>query len=114
MAEGFATALGGDTLDAASSGSNPSGVVNPKAIASMAEAGIDLGEHRSKGLDALPPGRWDYAITMGCGDRCPTLDAAAREDWEIPDPKHMEPEEFAQVRDEIRDCVQDLIARCRA
>lgn len=109
MAEGFARELGGDTIEAYSSGSNPSGVVNAKAIESMKAVGIDLSTHHSKGLADLPAGRWDYAVTMGCGDRCPQLDAAHREDWDLPDPKAMAPEEFARVRDEIRARVEGLI-----
>jgi len=31
-------------------------------------------------------------------------------DWQIPDPKHLEPAEFNQVRDMIRDKVKDLVA----
>jgi protein-tyrosine-phosphatase len=30
-------------------------------------------------------------------------------DWEIPDPKHMEPAEFNRIRDLIRDKVKELL-----
>jgi arsenate reductase len=109
MAEGFARALGAGVLEAASAGSRPSGAVNPKAIASMREAGIDISNHQSKGLDEVAGQSWDYAITMGCGDECPHVRAEHREDWSIPDPKHMPPEEFARVRDQIRDRVEQLL-----
>ena len=39
MAEAFARILGGDAVEAYSAGSRPSGVVNPKAVAAMAELG---------------------------------------------------------------------------
>lgn len=109
MAEGFARALGAGIVEAASAGSRPSGVVNPKAIASMREAGIDISNNESKGLDEIAQSGWDYAITMGCGDECPNIQAAHREDWAIPDPKHMQPAEFAKVRDEIRAKIQSLL-----
>ncbi len=114
MAEGLARLLGDGVVEVHSSGSRPSGKVNEKAIAAMADIGYDLGTHVSKGLDEIPALEYDYAITMGCGDECPTVRARQREDWQIPDPKHMEPKQFAQVRDLIRDKVEDLIRRCRA
>ena len=48
---------------------------------------------------------------MGCGDACPFVEGRIHEDWTLPDPKHMEPEEFRKVRDEIRSRVADLLTR---
>lgn len=111
IAEAFARMYAGPNVIAFSSGSRPSGQVNAKAIASMKEIGYDLSTHASKGLDQLPDVDFDFAITMGCGDECPLLRARTREDWGIPDPKHLSMEEFAQVRDFIGDKVRDLLAR---
>ena len=109
MAEGFAKMLGNGELNAHSSGSKPSGVVNPKAIASMSLVGYDLSKHESKSLDEIPQIDYDYLVTMGCGDACPSVCAKIRLDWQIPDPKHMEEKDFAEVRDLIRDQVTTLI-----
>jgi protein-tyrosine-phosphatase len=111
IAEAFGRMFAGANVFIHSSGSRPSGQVNPKAIASMKEVGYDLTTHSSKGLDALPNVEFDYAITMGCGDECPYLRAKAREDWGIPDPKHLTADEFRLVRDLIGDRVRDLLAR---
>jgi len=111
MAEAFARLLGGYTVEAHSAGSRSSGVVNPKAIAAMAELGYDLSAHSSKSLVDLPGMEWDAVITMGCGDACPEIPARLREDWAIPDPRAMEPEEFRQVRSRIRDGVAELLSR---
>ena len=111
MAEAFARRLGGDAVEAVSAGSRPSGVVNPKAIASLAALGYDLSTHASKSLDEIPPGPFDAAITMGCGDACPNVPARLREDWALPDPKHMAPPAFDEVRDAIGNRVADLLAR---
>ncbi|MDT8317789.1 MAG: arsenate reductase ArsC [bacterium] len=111
MAEGFARMHGGGAVEAYSSGSKPSGVVNPKAIASMKEVGYDLSLHKSIGLDEIPDVEYDYAITMGCGDECPMVRAKKREDWGIPDPKHMEDEEFGKMRDLIGDKVKELLSK---
>jgi protein-tyrosine-phosphatase len=114
MAEAFARRIAGDGVEAASAGSRPSGVVNPKAIASLAALGYDLTTHISKSLAEIPAGTWDAAITMGCGDECPNVPARLREDWALPDPKHMAPDEFDAIRDEIGRRVADLLARLGA
>ena len=110
MAEAFARMHGGDTIEAYSAGSRPSGRVNPRAIAAMQELGYDLSQHRSKSLDEVPQ-QVDVAITMGCGDACPNVQAVRREDWQIPDPRDMHPDEFRQVRDLIERKVRELLAR---
>jgi len=111
MAEAFARIHGGDGVEAHSSGSRPSGRVNPRAIEFMAEVGYDLGVHASKPLDQLPRVEYDAAITMGCGDECPFVKAKLREDWGIPDPKELPPDEFRAVRDLIESKVKDLLQR---
>ncbi|MBI2805924.1 MAG: arsenate reductase ArsC [Planctomycetes bacterium] len=110
IAEAFGKMYAGPNVDVFSAGSRPSGQVNPKAIASMAEIGYDLSAHGSKSLDDLPRVEFDYAVTMGCGDECPHLQARVRLDWGIPDPKHLPMEEFRKVRELIALKVRDLLA----
>lgn len=111
MAEAFARHLGGGRIEAWSAGSKPSGKVNARAIESMKERGLDLSTHRSKSLDEVRGIPFDAVVTMGCGDACPDVRAPVREDWSIPDPRHMEPEEFRGVRDRIEASVAGLIGR---
>ncbi|HEX8516568.1 MAG TPA: arsenate reductase ArsC [Bacteroidia bacterium] len=111
MAEAFAKMYGTGKVVAYSSGSRPSGKINPKAIAAMKELGYDLNAHSSKSLDEIPEIKYDYAITMGCGDECPFIQADNREDWKLDDPKNMETGEFNKVRDEIERRVKELIDR---
>jgi len=111
MSQAFAKMLGGDEVEAYSAGSKPSGLVNPQAIAAMKELGYNLGEHGSKSLDevkAFAP--FDAVVTMGCGDACPWMPAKKFIDWQIPDPKNMEPAAFNEVRDLIKRKVEELIA----
>ena len=111
MSQAFAKMLGGDDIEAFSAGSRPSGIVNPKAIAAMKELGYDLGTHDSKSLDEVKQfAPFDAVVTMGCGDACPWMPAKRFVDWQIPDPKHMEPEEFNKVRDFIGEQVKNLIS----
>jgi protein-tyrosine-phosphatase len=109
MAHAFAKMYGGGRVEALSAGSRPSGVVNPKAVAAMAELGYDLSTHRSKGLDDYSGTEIDAAVTMGCGDACPLVKAKRRIDWQIPDPRDMPPEEFRKVRDLIGAKVKELL-----
>jgi protein-tyrosine-phosphatase len=110
MAQAFAAMYGGEKVEALSAGSRPSGRVNPKAIAAMAELGYDLATHASKGIDAYNGQEIDAAVTMGCGDACPLVNAKRRLDWQIPDPREMPPEEFNKVRDTIAAKVRELLA----
>ena len=111
MAEAFAHIHGGEDVIAYSAGSSPSGKINPKAIASMKELGYDLTSHHSKSLSDIPDINYDAVVTMGCGDACPWVPAHFREDWEIPDPKEMNENDFGVVRDEIEQKVLALISQ---
>jgi arsenate reductase (thioredoxin) len=109
MAEAFARMHGMGQVTGLSAGSRPSGKVNPKAVAAMQELGYDLTTHTSKGLEAFNGTVVDVAVTMGCGDECPLVLAKRREDWQIPDPREMTPEEFRGVRNLIESKVKMLI-----
>ena len=63
-----------------------------------------------KSLDEIG-GEFDAVITMGCGDSCPWVPARIREDWALPDPKHMDDEGYRAVRDTIEARVRELLAR---
>lgn len=109
MAEGFARHHGGPDVEASSAGSRPSGQVNGRAIAFMAERGIDISGQRSRGVDEVASGEFDAVVTMGCGDACPWVPARARLDWELPDPKGLDDEGFRRVRDDIERRVLELL-----
>ncbi|MBF0215913.1 MAG: arsenate reductase ArsC [Candidatus Omnitrophica bacterium] len=109
MAEGFAKILGKGVVEAYSSGSKPSGKVNPDAVRVMDEAGIDINASASKGFNDLPVKEFDYVVTMGCGDVCPFVPAKEHIDWKIPDPKGRDMEYFRSVRDNIRDRVREFV-----
>lgn len=110
MAQAFAIMQGGKNVQAFSAGSKPSGIVNPKAIAAMKELGYDLSKHESKSLDEVKEyAPFDVVVTMGCGDACPWMPARQFIDWQIPDPRNMEPEDFNKVRDLIAEKVKALL-----
>lgn len=109
MAQAFATILGEGKVKAHSAGSKPSGIVNPKAIKAMAELGYDLTSHDSKSVDDFEGQPFDYVVGMGCGDACPLVPAKHRIEWDIPDPRNFESDQFNVVRDSVRKHVECLL-----
>ena len=111
IAEAFARMHGAGRVEAFSAGSRPSGKVNPRAIEFLREVGYDLTQHCSKSLSEIPPGDFEVVVGMGCGDEgCPVVKAKRHEDWGIPDPKDLPPEEYREVRDLIASKVKALLA----
>jgi len=111
IAEAFARRHGAGRVEAFSAGSRPSGKVNPRAIEFLREVGYDLTQHRSKSLAEIPPGDFEVVVGMGCGDDgCPVVKAKRHEEWGIPDPKNMPPEDYRSVRDLIETKVKALLA----
>jgi arsenate reductase len=94
---------------AISAGTNPSDRVHPEVVAVMNELGIDLSNAKTT---ALTPGLAQQAqvlVTMGCGDECPVVPGAKRDDWPLDDPKGKPLEQVRAIRDEIRSRVESLI-----
>lgn len=110
MAQAFALMHGREAVEAFSAGSKPSGIINTKAIAAMKELGYDLSTQNSKSLEQVKQfAPFDAVVTMGCGDACPWMPAKQFIDWQIPDPRNMEPAEFNKVRDIIEGQVKKLL-----
>ena len=115
MAQAFATMYGGNNVEAYSAGSRPSGKINPKAIDAMNELGYNLSSHSSKSLEEVKTfAPFDAVVTMGCGDACPWMPAKEFFDWQIPDPREMDKDDFRTVRKFIREKVKELLASLQA
>ncbi|NPA79720.1 MAG: arsenate reductase ArsC [Thermotogae bacterium] len=109
MAEGFAKRyLRGHNVFSA--GFAPEGYVHPMSVRVMRERGIDISNQRSKGLDALPPLRWDVVVLVCSAHECPTYEGATVEVWDIPDPFGGDLKAYRRVRDLIEERVK-LLAR---
>lgn len=124
MAEGWARALLGDKVAAYSAGIVAHGL-NPHAVAAMAEAGVDIGDYRSKTMAELEHTDFDVVITV-CGhahESCPVFPGKARViHIGFDDPPALArtartPEEamghYRRVRDEIRAMIETLPERLR-
>jgi len=73
MAHGFLQSFGPE-LQVFSAGTEPSAQVNPKAIAVMKEAGIDISHHTPTHVEKYLDQEWDYVITV-CDDANETCPA---------------------------------------
>ena len=101
LAEKISNSIYGDKIFAQSAGSQPAKTVNPKAIDSLERNGIVVDEIQPKSVTNFSNERFDYVVTMGCGDECPFFPSAKILDWKIPDPKHMNDDDFDNIRDLI-------------
>ena len=63
MAEGWTRALQGDIIEAYSAGVETHGL-NPDAVAVMAEAGVDISQHKSKHINEFARVDLDFVITV--------------------------------------------------
>ena len=110
MALGWFAKLAGSRAFAWSGGSEPTDSLNPTAVTSMAEIGIDISSGYSKPWTAEVVDAADVVITMGCGDACPLYPGKKYEDWDVEDPAGRTLQEVTAIRDQIGLRVLDLLA----
>ena len=94
---------------AMSAGTAPGARVHPEVVTVMKEIGIDLSDAATTRLTNDLAGQADFLITMGCGDQCPIVPGAQRDDWPLEDPKNKPLESVRRIRDEIERRVKTLI-----
>ena len=110
MAEGYLRHFAGPAAEVYSAGIETHGV-NPKAIASMQEDGIDISHHTSNNIDEYRGIDFDYVITVcdHAKERCPFFPSGARKFHQnFPDPAGAtgSPEEIAQAFRSTRDMIK--------
>jgi arsenate reductase len=111
LAEGLAKEIFGDTAKIESAGSEPSGIVQPWAIKTLNEIGIDISKNQSKSTNAIPFGFYanlDYVITLCAEEVCPFLPTKAKRlHWPIKDParflEDLRPDAFRSAREQIKE-----------
>ncbi len=96
---------------ALSAGTTPGERVHPEVALVMAELGLDLTAARPQLLTAELASGARLLVTMGCGENCPYVPGLAVEDWPLPDPKGQPLERVREIRDEVRQRVEELVAR---
>jgi arsenate reductase len=118
IAEGWARLFGGGEVDVESAGIEAHGK-NPRAIAVMAEKGVDISGQESTVVDDAMLARADVVVTV-CGhadEVCPALPASVRKiHWPLTDPAKATGSEaeimaaFRATRDEVKWRVRALLA----
>ncbi|MGC1952218.1 MAG: arsenate reductase ArsC [Gammaproteobacteria bacterium] len=121
MAEGYARALGDGIIEAQSAGIEAHGQ-NPRAIAVMAEAGIDISSQQSTRLTEAMLAWADRVVTV-CGhadESCPVLPPGTqKEHWPLADPAKATGTEaqimttFRATREEVKHRVTAFLERLR-
>ena len=110
MAEAFLNNIYGDRYTAFSAGSDPA-QIDPLVITVMSDAGIDVSDNKSKGLDAFHHYRFDYVVTVcdQAQESCPYFpEGNVRIHKSFIDPAKFQGssedkiKEFRRVRDEIK------------
>lgn len=117
MAEGWARQLGGSDITVQSAGIEAHGK-NPRAIAVMQEAGVDISQQESTRLTDDMLANVDVLVTV-CGhadENCPAVPAGIKKiHWPLQDPakasgsEEMVMQVFRASRDDIRRRVQELL-----
>ncbi|OAB39941.1 arsenate reductase [Paenibacillus macquariensis subsp. defensor] len=118
IADGFLNALGSDKYEVRSAGLEAHGL-NPRAVSTMKESGIDISNHTSDVIDPEILSKADYIITL-CGhanDNCPVVrnDKAERWHWGFDDPAKAAgteeeiTEKFREVRDSIKHRIEQFL-----
>lgn len=94
---------------AVSAGTNPGATVHPEVLVTMKEEGIDLSEAKPQLLTDALAADADMLITMGCGETCPMIPGLKRADWALQDPKGQPIEHVREIREQIKQLVQNLV-----
>lgn len=94
---------------AVSAGTRPGSQVHPEVLSAMRELGVDLSAVRPQKLTDELAHQAQVLITMGCGDQCPVVPGAARDDWPLEDPKGQPIERVREIREQIRARVRALV-----
>ena len=95
---------------AISAGTQPAERVHPEVIEVMRPRGLDLSSARPQRLTPELAGTADWLITMGCGDQCPIVPGAQRDDWPILDPKGQSGSTVGAIASDIDTRVHQFIA----
>ena len=86
MAEGFLRALGGDSFDVVSAGSEET-PIDPEAVAVMREVGIDISGQGTKAVNRFLGRRFSYVVTLCDREKektCPIFPGAIwRRQWDL-------------------------------
>jgi arsenate reductase (thioredoxin) len=117
IAEGYLKYFAGDKAEIFSAGVETHGV-NPRAIATMKEDGIDISHHTSNNIEEYRNVDFNFVITVcdNAKERCPFFPShAIKFHYNFPDPAKAKgteeeiSEEFKTVRQMIKDYCEEFV-----
>jgi arsenate reductase (thioredoxin) len=117
MAEGWLRQLAGERFEALSAGIEAHGL-NPGAVRTMGEVGVDITAQRSETVDGFLEDPPDLVVTVceHAAELCPEFPETTEVlHWPFPDPAGAEGspaqvrQEFRRVRDAIRGCLESWL-----
>ncbi len=94
---------------AVSAGTEPAGRVHPEVVEVMRELGVELAGVAPRKLTGEVAAGACLLVTMGCGEACPVVPGAEREDWPLEDPKGKPPARVREIRDDVERRVRALL-----
>lgn len=106
MAEGFAREWGEYVMIPSSAGLNPEKEINPNAIKTMKDIGIDIKDQKPKSIDDIEYP--DLIISMDTENPC-KIPGISVIDWGLADPRGRDDSFYKRVRDIIASRVRVLI-----
>lgn len=110
MAAAFFNALADPAkARAISAGTHPAQRVHPEVVEIMREAGIDLASAVPKPLTTDLARDAAVLVTLGCGEECPAIPGARREDWPVEDPKGRPLDRVREIREDLRRRVVHMV-----
>ncbi|MNI11310.1 Arsenate-mycothiol transferase ArsC1 [compost metagenome] len=112
LSEGLFNHMAPDGMSAISSGSFPSGRLNPRAVSTLKSLGVDTSKLYSKGSDSFTENPPDIVITVcdkAGGEPCPVyFGSAIKSHWGLSDPSDVEGSD-----EEIQAAFNPTVARIR-
>jgi arsenate reductase len=96
---------------AVSAGTEPASEVHPIVLEAMGEVGLDLSGKKPQKLTDDLARTAQMLVTMGCGEQCPVVAGARREDWPLEDPKGKPIASVREIREDVRARVVALLQR---
>lgn len=110
MAERLFRERAGGRHNSRSAGSEPGSAPHPQVVEALKEIGIDASDHVPRKLDQEALNWADFAVSTCSEEVCPVTPGVRRISWEFPDPKDLPLEQVREIRDEINQSVEQLVA----
>ena len=94
---------------ARSAGSDPGSAPHPQAVEVLREIGVDASDHVPRKLDQEALQWADVAVSTCSEEVCPVTPGVRRISWVFEDPRNLPLARVREIRDEIKESVEELV-----